>query len=70
LMVSIADDGLGLAEDFDLASLPGDGHYGLMGINERVALLGGRLRLQRRPAGGTLLQVEIPHPRVAVEAVP
>jgi len=66
LKVSLRDDGLGLAEDFDLASLAAKGHYGLIGIGERVALLGGRFRLQRLPEGGSLLLVEIPHPRVDV----
>ena len=66
LMVSISDDGIGFAEDFDLTELAANGHYGLLGISERVALLGGRFRLQRQPSGGTLLQVEIPHPRVEV----
>ena len=42
-----------------------EGHYGLLGITERVALLGGRLKLQNQAGGGLLLQVEIPHPRVA-----
>ena len=64
LMVSIADNGRGLASDFDLARIPADGHYGLLGISERVALLGGRLKLQNQAGGGLLLQVEIPHPRV------
>lgn len=69
LMISIADDGLGFTRDLDLEALSSDGHYGLVGISERVAILGGRLRLQRQPGGGALLQVEIPHPRAAVEAV-
>jgi signal transduction histidine kinase len=64
LMISISDDGLGLPGDFNLAAMAGQGHYGILGISERVALLGGRLRLQRAPQGGTLIQVEIPHPRV------
>jgi signal transduction histidine kinase len=64
LMISIADDGGGLADDFDLSALSAAGHYGLLGVSERVALLGGRLRLQNRTSGGLLLQVEIPHPRV------
>jgi signal transduction histidine kinase len=67
LMVSIRDDGLGLAEDFDLAQLSANGHYGLLGISERVALLGGRFRLQQQQSGGSLLHVEIPHPRVEVK---
>ncbi len=66
LMISLKDDGKGLAEEFDMNVLALQGHYGLMGISERVALLGGRFRLQRNPEGGTLLVVEIPHPRVNV----
>jgi signal transduction histidine kinase len=69
LMVSLRDDGLGLAEDLDLTELTSHGHYGLMGISERVAFLGGRLRLQRPPEGGSLLMVEIPHPRVDIYPV-
>ena len=67
LMVSIQDDGLGFSNDFDLNNLSESGHFGLLGISERVALLGGRMRLQRQPQGGSLLQVEIPHPRVPSE---
>jgi signal transduction histidine kinase len=66
LMVSLRDDGQGLAEDIDLASLAANSHYGLIGIGERVAILGGRFRLQSLPEGGSLLMVEIPHPRVDV----
>jgi signal transduction histidine kinase len=66
LMISIADDGGGIAGDFDLAALSARGHYGLLGISERVALLGGRLRLSNQTNGGLFLQVEIPHPRVDI----
>jgi signal transduction histidine kinase len=68
LLLSIADDGQGLANDFDLATLSTEGHYGLLGISERVALLGGRLKLQNQPDGGLLIQAEIPHPRVTQPA--
>jgi signal transduction histidine kinase len=64
LMISISDDGGGLQDDFDLSALSKEGHFGLLGISERVALLGGRLNLKNKPEGGLLLQVEIPHPRV------
>ncbi len=70
LMISIADNGRGLAEGFDLSALSAEGHYGLLGISERVALLGGRLRLQNQADGGLLLQVEIPHPRLDVAMGP
>jgi signal transduction histidine kinase len=66
LMVSIADNGRGLPEGFDLSALSADGHYGLLGISERIALLGGRLKLQNQASGGLRLEVEIPHPRVEV----
>lgn len=64
LMVSIADNGRGLAGNFDLSTLSTQGHYGLLGISERVALLGGRLHFQNQANGGLLIQAEIPHPRV------
>jgi signal transduction histidine kinase len=64
LLVSIADNGRGLQRDFDLAALSSAGHYGLLGISERVALMGGRLKMQNQATGGMLLQVEIPHPKV------
>jgi signal transduction histidine kinase len=64
LMISIADNGRGLTEDFDLSALLAKGHYGLLGISERVALLGGRLKLQNQTEGGLFIQAEIPHPRV------
>ncbi|MCC6805673.1 MAG: ATP-binding cassette domain-containing protein [Anaerolineae bacterium] len=64
LMVSIADDGDGLAENFDLGRLSGQGHYGLLGISERAALLSGHVRVHNRSGGGLLLQVEVSHPRM------
>lgn len=65
LLIALADDGQGLNHRFDLAHLSASGHYGLLGISERVTLLGGRLKLQNQAGGGLLLEVEIPHPRVA-----
>ncbi|HSK86874.1 MAG TPA: ATP-binding cassette domain-containing protein, partial [Anaerolineales bacterium] len=68
LMVSIHDDGTGISEEIDLADLAKEGHYGLMGISERVALMRGRFRMQRTTECGSRLLVEIPHPRVDVNA--
>ncbi|NTW04403.1 MAG: histidine kinase, partial [Oscillochloris sp.] len=64
LGISIADDGIGLGSGFDLAALSHAGHYGLLGISERVALLQGKLRIHNRPDGGLLIEAEIPHPRM------
>jgi signal transduction histidine kinase len=63
IMLSIADDGRGLPDDFDLAKLPQQGHYGVLGITERVALLGGQWRIQNGPEGGALIQVDLPYRR-------
>jgi signal transduction histidine kinase len=63
LRVAISDNGVGLPDGFDLASLSDSGHFGLLGISERVALLGGRLSYRNQKQDGLLLIVEIPHPR-------
>lgn len=67
LMIAIADNGQGLPRGFDLAGLAAEGHYGLLGISERVALLEGRLQVQNQAGGGALIQAEIPHPRVDLQ---
>ncbi len=64
LLISIVDNGQGVSEDFNLSALAAKGHYGLLGISERIALLGGRLKMQNHPERGFHLQAEIPHPRV------
>jgi two-component system NarL family sensor kinase len=51
----ISDDGRG----FDLDQIP-PGHFGLVGLNERVHLLGGRYSLQSTPGSGTVIRVQIP----------
>ncbi len=63
-MLSISDNGIGLPNDFNLSRLPKQGHFGLLGISERVALLGGNLSINNLAGGGLMIQTEIPHPRV------
>jgi two-component system, NarL family, sensor kinase len=60
LLVSVEDDGLGI-ESADLATRmsPHDG-FGLFNIRERLMYLGGALRAERRPGGGTLVTLEAP----------
>ena len=55
LRMTIVDDGRGFRPE----AIP-QGHYGLVGINERVHLMGGKLDLQSSPKAGTQLQVTIP----------
>lgn len=64
LHLSIADNGVGLDQKFDLSVLSRAGHYGILGITERVALMGGRINFRNQPDSGLLFQVEIPHPRM------
>jgi signal transduction histidine kinase len=62
LLVRLEDDGLGVAVPPDLASLSVNKHFGLVGISERVALLGGLMNIESSRGGGMILQVEIPSP--------
>ncbi|MBG0771291.1 MAG: histidine kinase, partial [Anaerolineaceae bacterium] len=64
LMVCIEDNGIGIQDKTNLTSYSKEGHYGLVGIEERVSLLGGRLRIQNKPESGLVIQAEIPHPRI------
>lgn len=63
IMLSVEDNGTGIDANFDLTTYSKEGHYGMVGIQERVALLGGRLRVQNQSEGGLIIQAEIPHPR-------
>ena len=51
----VEDDGQG----FD-PSQAAQGRYGLVGLNERARLLGGRLKLESSPGGGTRVEVTAP----------
>jgi signal transduction histidine kinase len=53
LALSIQDDGQG----FDVAPTKG---LGLLGIQERVASLGGKCNIQSEPGNGTILAIELP----------
>jgi signal transduction histidine kinase len=62
LLLFLSDDGQGPIKPLDLASLSADKHYGLVGISERIALLGGTMQIETPPEGGLMLRVEIPNP--------
>ncbi|MBI3941823.1 MAG: GAF domain-containing sensor histidine kinase [Chloroflexi bacterium] len=53
--LAMEDDGRG----FDPTQVPASS-YGLIGLNERVKLLGGTLELQSWPGSGTALKISIP----------
>jgi signal transduction histidine kinase len=58
LALAIDDDGAGF--DPDAVKGPETGHFGLTGIRERVARLGGHLRLESAPGAGTRLHLHLP----------
>jgi two-component system, NarL family, sensor kinase len=51
----VQDDGRG----FDVSRIPGDRH-GLVGMRERVELLGGGLEVTSGPGKGTLVEAAVP----------
>jgi len=53
--VTIQDDGQG----FDAASIP-SGHYGILGIKERVRLVNGSVDIQSENGKGTTLKIQVP----------
>jgi signal transduction histidine kinase len=55
LELAVEDNGAG-----PKAAANGEGGFGLVGLGERVELLGGRLRFGRAPAGGGRLAVVLP----------
>jgi signal transduction histidine kinase len=56
LDLTVQDDGHGFAPAA-IEDLAGQGHFGLAGIRERVALIGGQWRLESAPGQGTVLNV-------------
>ncbi len=67
ILMRLTDNGQGLPKPIDLAELSAARHFGLLGISERVALLGGTMQIDSPGAGGTVLQVEIPSPYPSVQ---
>ena len=58
LLFSVRDDGCG----FDPGNRPGitEGHFGLQGVSERVASLGGEISFESHPGEGTKVVIVLP----------
>jgi signal transduction histidine kinase len=56
LVFSIRDDGRGITKK----ELAGDTSLGLVGIRERIRMVGGTLTVDGKPGKGTMLSVEVP----------
>jgi len=71
VVLSVQDDGIGFDNQAAQSNATGGmvleegwlipaGHFGLIGIQERVAQFGGKFHITSRPGEGTTLQVELP----------
>ncbi|MCA9942225.1 MAG: hypothetical protein KC449_02025 [Anaerolineales bacterium] len=56
LELVVADDGIG----FDINSIPAEGHYGLLIIQERAKEINGRLQIESAPGQGTIVHLHLP----------
>jgi signal transduction histidine kinase len=60
LKAEITDDGRGFDPETTLVRAARDGHLGLVGMHERVRLLGGTTTINSRPGGPTVISVALP----------
>lgn len=65
LLLAVSDDGCGIGDD----TLSSARSIGLIGMRERAGALGGDVDIRRLPAGGTIVEIELPlEPRYVGEA--
>lgn len=62
----VRDDGCGFDLDTTYSRAVTEGHLGLVGMHERVQMLGGTTSIESRPGGPTIISVRLP----SVDAVP
>lgn len=58
--LSVTDNGRGFEVPVPLSHLAHKNHYGLVGLTERVALLGGQYQIESKPGHGATIAVTIP----------
>jgi signal transduction histidine kinase len=56
----VIDDGNGFHPDSTLLSAARAGHLGLVGMHERVRMLGGKTQIESRPGGPTVISATLP----------
>ncbi|MEL6614297.1 MAG: sensor histidine kinase [Bacteroidota bacterium] len=57
--LTVADDGPGFESPPDVQDLAAAGHFGFLGMQERVDSVDGHLAMGNRPDGGAFVQVEV-----------
>jgi signal transduction histidine kinase len=66
---TVYDDGEGFDPESALIKAAREGHLGLVGMHERVQVLGGATRIDSRPGGPTVISVSLP-PRPGADDAP
>lgn len=66
VQAEVRDDGCGFELDSTYSRAVTEGHLGLVGMHERVQMLGGTTSIESRPGGPTIISVRLP----SVDAVP
>jgi signal transduction histidine kinase len=61
--LEVKDDGVGLGQARNVNSITG-AHFGILGMRERAANLGGTLNLEPVPGGGLKVSLTVPISRV------
>jgi signal transduction histidine kinase len=56
----VRDDGCGLADLSDLDRLVAQGHFGLLGMRERVERVGGQLAITPNEPSGVVITAQVP----------
>jgi signal transduction histidine kinase len=60
LRLTVTDDGRGIRGEVDPARFVAQGHFGLAGMRERAAMIGGKLDVQTAADYGTVVILELP----------
>lgn len=60
LRLTVTDDGCGIAGGVEPARFVAEGHYGLAGMRERAAMIGGHLEVQTAIDYGTVVILDLP----------
>jgi len=64
ILASIQDNGRGFELEKILHPEAPERGFGIIGIQERVSLLGGQINIKSRPGFGTSIHIEIPYENV------
>ncbi|MGD8455254.1 MAG: sensor histidine kinase [Anaerolineales bacterium] len=60
LRLTVTDDGQGIPGNLYPATFVANGHYGIAGMRERAAMIGGKLEIQSSQGYGTVVILELP----------